>query len=109
MERFEMMELASAAFCYHVEANPEEWRCPASNYAIFNEAGIRVGTLLDSRYILHGPDVEPDHKAYLAVLRDDNTLLTHTHQLYRRLDGRYIKTETGQRVVLVELNRQFQV
>ncbi|WP_449117389.1 hypothetical protein [Pseudomonas viridiflava] len=77
-----MMELASAAFCYHVEANPEEWRCPASNYAIFNEAGIRVGTLLDSRYILHGPDVEPDHKAYLAVLRDDNTLLTwgfHDH------------------------------
>lgn len=107
MERFEMMELASAAFCYHVEANPEEWRSPASNYAIFNEARIRVGTLLGSRYILHGPEVEPDHKAYLAILRDDNTLLTHTHQLYGRLDDRYIKTETGQRVVLVELNRQF--
>ncbi len=102
-----MMELASAAFCYYVEANPEEWRCPASNYAVFNEAGLQVGTLLGSRYVLHGPEVEPDHKAYLAILRDDNTLLTHTHQLFGRLDGRYIKTETGQRVVLVELNRQF--
>ncbi|WP_323158215.1 hypothetical protein [Pseudomonas viridiflava] len=106
MERFEMMELASAAFSYYVEAKPEEWRVSSSNYAVFNEAGIRVGTLLGSRYVLHGPDVEPLHKGYLAILRDDNTLLTHTHHLYGRLEDRYIKTETGQKVVLVELNRQ---
>lgn len=106
MERFEMMELASAAFCYYVEANPEEWRCHASTYAVYNEAGIRVGTLMGNRYVLHGPEDEPIHKNYLAILRDDNTLLTHTHQLYGRLDGRYIKTETGQRLVLVELDRQ---
>lgn len=48
MERFEMFELATGAFCHHIEEAPPSWRNPAADYDIYDEAS--------------GPDRQPQRK-----------------------------------------------
>ncbi|KGS12608.1 hypothetical protein OA77_20950, partial [Pseudomonas coronafaciens] len=59
LERFEMFELASAAFCHFTEEGNHEWRHQASDYLAYNAGGIVVGSLLHSRYVLHEADQSP--------------------------------------------------
>jgi hypothetical protein len=110
MERFDMVELALAAFCHFIEEVPQEWRHPASEYDVYNMAGEQVGSLSGSRYFLHGKSAKPEPMSFFAQVHDRNgeqILITRTLSPYGVLRDRYIYTETGQRLVLVESSRRF--
>ncbi|MDF7792943.1 hypothetical protein P4A91_00485 [Pseudomonas syringae] len=106
LERFELFELASAAFCHFTEEGNHEWRHQASDYLAYNKGGIVVGSLLNSRYVLHEADQSPYHAAHFAFLDEKNNLIMRDHKKYGVLEGRYIYTETGQTLTLVEQSRQ---
>lgn len=106
LERFELFELASAAFCHFTEEGNHEWRHQASEYLAFNKGGTIVGSLLNSRYVLHDADQSPYHAAHFAFLNGANELIMRDHKKYGTLEGRYIYTETGQTLTLVEQSRQ---
>ncbi|RMS11385.1 hypothetical protein ALP72_100865 [Pseudomonas coronafaciens pv. coronafaciens] len=106
LERFEMFELASAAFCHFTEEGNHEWRHQASDYFAYNAGGIVVGSLLHSRYVLHDADQSPYHAAHFAFLDESNNLMMRDYKRYGVLEGRYIYTETGQTLTLVEQSRQ---
>ncbi|GFZ63019.1 hypothetical protein PSE10A_55300 [Pseudomonas amygdali pv. eriobotryae] len=108
LERFDMVEMALAAFCHFVEEKPEEWRHPASEYDVYNDAGAQVGSLQGSRYFLHGATVRPDPKGFFAQIQEkdgESLLTTRTYAPYGVLRDRYIHTHTGQRLTLVETAR----
>lgn len=110
MERFDLVELASAAFTHFVEEAPQHWRHPASEYAVYNLAGDQVGSLSGSRYFLHGPNVRPGPMDFFAQLQEGDgveRLITRSYSPYGVLVDRYINTETGQRLTLVETGRRF--
>ncbi|CAI8890975.1 hypothetical protein I5591_20760 [Pseudomonas syringae pv. tomato] len=106
LERFELFELASAAFCHFTEEGNHEWRHQASDYLAFNKGGVVVGSLLNSRYVLHEADQSPYHAAHFAFLDEENNLIMRDYKTYGVLEGRYIYTETGQTLTLVEQSRQ---
>lgn len=105
LERFDMFELANAAFDFYAEDGNREWRHPASQYAVYNEGATQVGSLHSSRYILHSPDQDPYHCDFFAMVREDNTIMTRTYSKYGVLEERHIHTETGQKLTLVERSR----
>lgn len=109
-ERFEMVELALAAFCHFVEEQPQRWLHPASEYDVYNQAGVQVGSLSGSRYFLHAKGVRQGPMDFFAQLQEkdgEQKLITRTYVPYGTLQDRYIRTETGQRLVLVETGRRF--
>lgn len=109
-ERFELVELAFAAFCHFVEEQPQRWLHPASEYDVYNQAGIQVGSLSGSRYFLHAKGVRHGPIDFFAQLQEkdgEQKLITRTYIPYGILQNRYILTETGQRLVLVEIGRRF--
>ncbi|GBH11185.1 Predicted ATPase with chaperone activity [Pseudomonas syringae pv. actinidiae] len=106
LERFELFELASAAFCHFTEEGNHEWRHQASDYLAYNKGGVVVGSLLNSRYVLHEADQSPYHATHFAFLDEKNELIMRDYKKYGVLEGRYIYTETGQTLTLVEQSRQ---
>ncbi|WP_236471518.1 hypothetical protein [Pseudomonas syringae] len=106
LERFELFELASAALCHFTEEGNHEWRLQASDYLAVNKGGVVVGSLLNSRYVLHEADQSPYNAAHFAFLNEENNLIMRDHKKYGLLEGRHIYTETGQTLTLVEQSRQ---
>lgn len=109
MTRFELVELATGAFCHHVEHHPAEWRNSAGEYAIYNEAGVQTGSLSGNRVFLHGPGVKPGPMEFFAQIHEaegDRPVITRTYAHYGVFRDRYIFTETGQRLTLVETGKQ---
>lgn len=107
-ERFDMVEMALAAFGHFVEEQPQEWRHPASEYDVYNDAGSQVGSLRGSRYFLHGKTVRSDPMEFFAQIQEKDSeylLTTRTYAPYGVLRDRYILTHTGQRLTLVETAR----
>jgi len=108
MERFEMQELVTGAFCHHVEESPPEWRNPAAEYDVFNETGAQVGSVSGNRYFLHGPGAKPGPMEFFAQIHDaegDRPVITRTYAPYGVFRDRYIFTETGQKLTLVETGK----
>lgn len=107
--RFEMVELATGAFCHHVENYPAEWINPGADYDIYNEAGVQTGSLSGNRVFLHGPGVKPGPMEFFAQIHEaegDRPVITRTYAHYGVFRDRYIFTETGQRLTLVETAKQ---
>lgn len=108
LERFDLAELAASAFCHFTEEAPVDWRHPASNYDVHNEAGEHVGSILGNRYFLHGSGVKPGPMDFFAQIQqtDGKTqVITRSYALYGELIERHIYTGTGQRLTLVETGR----
>lgn len=108
MTRFEMVELATGAFCHHVEHHPAEWRNPAGEYDIYNEAGEQTGSLSGNRVFLHGPGVTPGPMEFFAQIHEaegDRPVITRTYAHYGVFRDRYIYTETGEKLTLVEAGK----
>jgi hypothetical protein len=105
LERFDMFELANAAFNYFSEDGNREWRHPASDYAVYNQGAVQVGSLHNTRYIIHSPQDDPYKCDFFAMVKEDNTVITRTYAKYGVLEGRHIYTETGQTLTLVERSR----
>jgi hypothetical protein len=111
MERFELTELASAAFCHFIEEQPAEWRHPASEYDVYNSAGEQVGSVVGNRYFLHGAGTRPGEMEFFAqiqVIDGKRLVIARTYAHYGELVDRYIFTGTGQKLTLVERCREFQ-
>lgn len=106
LERFDLVELARAAFFHYTEDGNREWRHPASHYAVYDPNAGQIGSLIHGRYYLHEPDQDPHHAGYFAFLKDDNSIITGTYAKYGTLEERFIYTEDGQRLTLVETQRQ---
>lgn len=108
-ERFELVELLTGAYCHFAEESPQEWMHPASDYSAYNQAGLFVGFIEGNRYFLGPPEkrYSPSH-FFAQFSRDDpeRKIKTATSQLYGVIRDRYIYTETGQKLVLVETKRQ---
>lgn len=108
LERFDLFELANAAFSFFSEDGNREWRHPACEYAVYNQGAIQIGSLLNSRYIIHSPHQNPYLCDFFAMVKEDNTIITRTYTKYGELDGRHIYTETGQTHTLVERSRMIE-
>jgi hypothetical protein len=108
LERFDLVELARAAFFHYTEEGHREWRHPASHYAVYGPDAVLIGSLIHGRYYLHGPGQDPHHAGYFAFLKEDNSIITSTYARYGTLEERFIYTQDGQRLTLVELNRQIE-
>lgn len=110
-ERFELVELLTGAYCHFSEEFPQEWMHPVSNYDVYNQAGSFVGYINGNRYFLGPPQktIGPSH-FFAQFSRDDpeRRIRTATYQNYGVIRDRYIYTETGQKLALVERNRNFQ-
>lgn len=108
LERFDLVELARSACFHYTEEGNLEWRHPAGQYAVYDACAVQIGSLIHGRYYLHRPDQDPQHAGYFAFLKDDNSIITGTYARYGVLEERFIHTEDGQRLTLVELNRQIE-
>jgi hypothetical protein len=111
LERFDLVELANAAFCHFTEEAPAEWRHPASDYDVYNAGGNQVGSLQGNRYFLHGAQSRPGPMDFFAQVQEAHgklSIVTRSYQPYGELIDRYIYTETGQRLTLVERGRLFE-
>jgi hypothetical protein len=110
-ERFELVELLTGAYCHFCEESPQEWMHPASEYSVYNQAGSFVGYIRGNRYFLGTPEKNFGPSSFFAQFsRDDpeRRIRTATYQNYGVIRDRYIYTETGQKLALVETSRQFQ-
>lgn len=99
MERFEMVELLTGAFCFHIEETPQAWRIPSADYLVYNEAGRQIGSVSGNRYYLHTPDITPNPVDFFAQIQEaegDHPVITRTYEHYGVFRDRYIFTETGQ-------------
>jgi len=108
LERFEMVELATGAYCHHVEEAEPAWRNPAADYDVYNEVGVQTGSLSGNRLFLHGPGGTPGPMEFFAQIHDaegDRPVITRTYAHYGVFRDRYIYTETGQRLTLVETGK----
>lgn len=108
LERFDLVELARSAFFHYTEDGNREWRHPASQYAVYDHNAVQIGSLIHGRYYLHRADQDPHHAGYFAFLKSDNSIVTGTYAKYGTLEDRFIFTEDGQRLTLVEVNRQIE-
>jgi hypothetical protein len=108
LERFDLVELARAAFFHYTEDGNREWRHPASHYAVYDPSAVQIGSLIHGRYYFHGPDQDPHHAGYFAFLKDDNSIIIGTYAMYGTLEERFIYTEDGHRLTLVEISRQIE-
>ena len=109
-ERFELVELLTGAYSHFAEEPPQEWMDPASNYSVFNQAGAFVGYINGNRYFLGTPEKNFGPTSFFAQFhRDDpeKRIKTATSLNYGVIRGRYIHTETGQKLILVETERRF--
>jgi hypothetical protein len=110
LERFDLAELAASAFCHFTEESPADWRHPASNYDVYNDAGEKVGSILGNRYFLHAPVAKPGPMDFFAQIQQTDgkfQVLTRSYAVYGELIERHIHTGTGQRLTLVETGRNF--
>ncbi|WP_263272116.1 hypothetical protein [Pseudomonas phytophila] len=108
MERFEMLELATGAFCHHIEEAPPAWRNPAADYDIYDEAGLQTGSLSGNRVFLHEPGMKPGPMEFFAQIHEaegDRPVITRTYAQYGVFTDRYIFTETVQKLTLVETGK----
>lgn len=108
-DRFEMVELLIGAYSHHAEQSPVSWLHPASEYAIYDQAGQRIGSIRGKRYFIHSPDITPDPMAFLAQIQDidgEERIITTTYQNYGRLCDRYVITNSGEKYALVETGRR---
>jgi len=106
-DRFERIEILIGAFTHHVEETPVSWRNPAADYEAYNSAGFQTGSVNGNRYYLHGAGIEPGPMEFFAQIHDaddngEHPIITRTYQPYGRLAGRYIFTDTGSKLALVE-------
>lgn len=108
LEWFELTELARAAFDYYTESFAVGWRHPASDYAVYDDHAVQIGSLLNNRYYLHGPEDDPYRRDYYAFLGENNVITTRTYATYGVLEERYIFTTAGQRLTLVERSRRIE-
>lgn len=108
LERFDLVELARSAFFHYTEDGNREWRHPASQYAVYDHQAVQIGSLIHGRYYLHRPEQDPHHAGYFAFLKSDYSIITGTYAKYGTLEERFIFTEDGQRLTLVEVNRQIE-
>jgi hypothetical protein len=111
LERFDLVELASAAFCHFTEETPVHWRHPASDYDVYNAGGNQVGSLQGNRYFLHGAQSKPGPMDFFAQVQETDgklNIVTRSYQPYGELIERHIHTETGQKLTLVERGRLFE-
>lgn len=110
MERFEMMELLTGAYCHYTEETPTSWCHPASDYDVYNAAGVQTGSIRGNRYFLHGPGVTLDPMGFFAQIHKiegetEHKIITKTYQHYGVLQDRFIFTNTGDTLTLVETSR----
>jgi hypothetical protein len=75
---------------------------------VYDSSAVQIGSLIHGRYYLHGPDQDPHHAGYFAFLKDDNSIITGTYAKYGTLEERFIYTEDGHRLTLVEISRQIE-
>lgn len=108
LEWFELAELARAAFDYYTEAFPIGWWHSASDYAVYDDKAVQIGSLLNNRYHLHSPDDNPYLLDYFAFLSENNEITTRTYATYGRLEKRYLFTSAGQKRTLVERSRRIE-
>jgi hypothetical protein len=116
-ERFELVELLTGAYCHFAEEYPQEWMHPASDYDVYNQAASFVGYINGNRYFLGTPEKNfgPSH-FFAQFSRDDpeRRIRTAAYQNYGVIRDRYIYifiyiyTETGQKLAIVERNRNFE-
>ncbi|MGQ3820380.1 hypothetical protein [Pseudomonas alliivorans] len=106
LERFDLSELASAAFSYFTEEGNHEWRHQASDYLVYDANAQIVGSLLHSRFVRHGPDDQPYLSGHFAFLNAENVLIMRDYSPFGRLEGRHIRTPAGETLTLVESSRQ---
>ncbi|MFJ3487718.1 hypothetical protein ACIPL1_30475 [Pseudomonas sp. NPDC090202] len=110
-ERFELVELLVGAYCHFTEEYPPEWMHPASDYSVYNQAGELVGFTRGNRYFLGRPDKKRDPMSFFAQFEPEGSekrIRTTTYQHYGVIRDRFIYTETGQKLALVETGRQIQ-
>lgn len=110
MERFELVELATGAYCHHIEDCAQPWKLPGADYAIYNEAGVQTGSLSGNRVYLHNAGGEPNPADFFAQIHysadgGDSPVITRTYAHYGVFRDRYIITATGQTLTLVETSR----
>ncbi|VVO27137.1 hypothetical protein PS689_04710 [Pseudomonas fluorescens] len=108
LERFDLSELASAAFSYFTEEGNHEWRHQASDYLVYDANARIVGSLLHSRLVRHGPEEQPYLTDHFAFLNAENVLVMRDYSHFGRLEGRHIKTQAGETLTLVESSRQIE-
>jgi len=108
LERFELIELLTGAYCHFVEELPQQWLHPASDYSVYNQAGGFVGYFKGNRYFLGPPEKNHGPSSFFAQFSRDTPdlqLRTATGQHYGVIKGRYLHTGTGQKLALVETAR----
>jgi len=108
LERFDLAELSASAFCHFTDEAPVDWRHPASNYDVYNDAGEQVGNILGNRYFSHGSVVKPgpmDFFAQIQQVAGKHQVVTRSYAVYGELIDRHIYTGTGQRLTLGETRR----
>ncbi|WP_024696134.1 hypothetical protein [Pseudomonas syringae] len=106
LERFDLSELACAAFSYFTEEGNHEWRHQASDYLVHDASARVFGSMLHSRLIKHGAAENPYLTDHFAFLNAENVLIMRDYRPFGRLEGRHITTQAGETLTLVESGRQ---